>query len=863
MKKTKRIAAMLLTAVMFLLCVTSCAPKLSPTVTPSDEPVPSDEPNKKTDAVLSDYVIIYPEETDIDGTEMKQRAVELSLDIVNIAQVKCRVRSDKIDENEGFTENVYEILVGRTNRSETKTVLDDLTEFSYAIRMVNNKIVLIGINDKATVMAIEKFKNVYLTDLSLLNENLNVFETYVPDPTEIIPSDNSTGETKSRLVNTKYPTDDIVIADIIPTEMGYAVDPTGMSDSTQGIQKALDDCYKNGGGTVFLPVGTYAVSDVITIPPYVTLRGDWQDPDDGTEYGTIISVWTESANKEEAGLFSLGGSGGVVGLTVYYPHQSLDKVIPYPFAFYSNGQGDNYMLSTIKNITVINGFRGIGCCVTESNAHEQLTVENFKGTFLYCGAEVYNQADVGTWQNVVINNKYWKEASSNAGMVAADAAKLDEYTKSRAVGLILGDLEWTEFESLKVEGYKIGIEIVSGKRIQFAGSLYDIEITDCGQGLVIHALDSRWGMVIARSTIENGIYNETDGVVKLCDVKTTGESEGEIVIDNKSLSSYEVDYKISYKKPSSNFYLAELPKKNAEDISAALQKILDTAGKTGGVVYLPAGTYRIENPITVPAGVELRGASSVATREQGSNSLGTVLMCYYGDDAFYDAKTDAALITLNGDWAGLNGIRIIYPENGVYDEDLNTTFTVRGNGVGVYAVNCMIAGSAYGVDFSGCDEHFIKKVTTCCYYNAFLLGGKNGILSGCLQNGTALCRTGASGLKNWLLESNIFTDLFDPVLRKYCNYIIVENATNQLIYNTFCYGCAVFAVNNDSENTLLVNIGSDNIGSVQLIANSGSLAEINAMRYNGESYQNNGASIELYNRLTINEKEESTVIENK
>ena len=43
--------------------------------------------------------------------------------------------------------------------------------------------------------------------------------------------------------------------------------------------------------TVYLPAGVYAVSGKIQIPPYVTLRGDWQDPDTGGDgCGTVIFV---------------------------------------------------------------------------------------------------------------------------------------------------------------------------------------------------------------------------------------------------------------------------------------------------------------------------------------------------------------------------------------------------------------------------------------------------------------------------------------------------------------------------------------------------------------------------------------------
>ena len=769
----------------------------------------------------------------------------------------------------------YEICVGKTNRPESKAALETLEEYSWLVRIDGRKIVIVGSNDKATVMAAQAFIDTYITGDGVISESLSLSGSYTPLPTDIIPTDRSKGTVNPVVVTTKYPTEDVVIADIDVVREGYAVDPTGMSDSTKGIQKALNDVSKAGGGTVWLPAGIYVISDTINIPAFVTLRGDWQNPDEGNEYGTIISVWTESkdsyaAGKEVSeGIFMLGGSGGVIGLTVYYPHQSLTDVKPYPFTFYTNGSGVNYMLSTVKNVTIINGYRGIGACCTPSGAHEQLTVENVKGTFLYCGTEVYNQADVGTWQDVTISPKYWQNALESVTITALaqveqPAAKdIATYIKANAIGLKLGDLEWTEFESLKVDGYKIGIEIVQGKRIQFAGSLYDTEILNCTQGLVVHDLDPRWGMVIARSTIENGIFNETGGLVKLCDVKTTGELQGEISTTNndEDLSDFAVNYTASYKKPAANLVVYNATDKTA-DCTAEIQALLTEMGQTGGVVYIPAGHYRLDGMLTVPAGVELRGASSVATRDQGGRSDGTVFECFYGDDDG-NGVNDPAFITLNGDYAGLNGIRIIYPENSNLNPNLDTTYTVRGNGKGVYIVNCAISASAYGVDFRNCDEHFIKKVTTCCYYNTFIVGGKGGVLSGCLQNGTVIYRTSGNGLQNWpTVEGQIWAELFDPITRQSNLYIIVDGATDQLIYNTFIYGCANMVVNRNSEGTLAVNIGSDNIGSnaAQLVMESGSMVVINSMRYNGTSIEYVEGDFEVYNRITINKKGELTYI---
>ncbi len=781
------------------------------------------------------------------------------------------------DPNPDEIAALYEICVGDTNRPESKQVLETLEEYTWAIRVVGNKIIIAGADSKAVGFAAQAFIDTYIKGNGVVSESLAADGSYTPDPTDIVLEDKSNGKVNPTIIQTKYPTEDVVIAEIDVVKDGYAVDPTGKGDSTKGIQKALNDVSKAGGGTVWLPAGTYVISDTITIPAFVTLRGDWQDPDTGNEYGTIICVWNESgdayaADKEVSeGIFMLGGSGGVVGLTVYYPHQSLTDVKPYPFTFYTNGSGTNYMLSTVKNVTVINGYRGIGACCTPAGAHEQLTVENFKGTFLYCGTEVYNQADVGTWQDVTISPKYWQNAlSANVINVlsratAPTADEVAKYTLENAVGLKLGDLEWTEFESLKVDGYMIGIEIVQGKRIQFAGSLYDTQILGCGKGLVVKDLDPRWGMVIARSTIENGIYNATNGAVKLCGSKVTGDMQGQIMATfiEDDLSDFEVDYLASYRKPTNlQLFVLEVTSKTA-DCSAAIQALLDQAGQAGGgIVYIPAGHYRLDNPLTVPAGVELRGASSVAGRDQGGLSAGTVFECYYGDDD-HNGVNDQAFITLAGEYAGLNGIRIIYPENSNLNPNLNTTYTVRGTAKGVYIVNCAISASAYGVDFRGCDEHFIKKVTTCCYYNTFAVGGKGGIVAGCLQNGTVIYRTSASGLVNWpTSEGEIWAQLFDPITRLENQYIIVEGATDQLIYNTFIYGCANMIVNRDSTGTLAVNIGSDNIGSnaAQILMESGSMVVINSMRYNGRSFDYIDGELELYNRITINDKNEVTKV---
>lgn len=691
------------------------------------------------------------------------------------------------------------------------------------------------------------------------------------DPRGKTLESTATGERNPKMVKTLFETQDVVVADYIPTEMGYAVDSTGMTDSTAGIQQALEDCYVSGGGTVYLPAGNYAISDTIYIPPFVTLRGDWQDPDaesfDGN-YGTIISVWMEPEDKEAAGAFRIGGSAGVMGMTVYYPLQTIESIKPYPYTFFVNPKGSDYMLQTICNVTIINGYRGIGTAYEV--AHEQLKINNVKGTFLKCGMFLTNSADVGTVKNVTISNDYWKNANADC-MNAVPRDVIDDYTKEYTIGMKLGDLEWTDFNKVSIDGCAIGIQTVKGARFEASLSMYEVCITNCRQGVLQDAANERWGNVISKSYIEGGIENNSLGKLKLCDVEVVGDmidNTGGGFIDDKEsdLGDFKIDYDTSYVKPAQHVVVAELPEGIFTDAGSNLQTVVEqVAEEGGGVVYVPSGIYRFRTAVTVPAGVEIRGCSSVATRDQRNCSLGTIFLCYYGDDE-RNGPEDQAFITLAGENAGLNGVRIIYPENGAKAENLNTTYAVRGTAKGVYVVNSSIVAAAYGVDMRGCDNHYISSVMTTCYYNAFYLGGKGGVLTESLQNGTVLCRTDSvPGVIDWVSEPEIFELLFDTVLRPECYYIKLEHATEQVIYNTFAYGVNAFLTCIDSENTLAVNIGTDNLhdDAPQIVIDGGSFVGINVLRYNGYSYELTEGAMELYNRIAVDEVGERTVKKNK
>jgi len=110
----------------------------------------------------------------------------------------------------------------------------------------------------------------------------------------------------SQIINPQFPTDDVVVIDY--NVLDYGADPNSVNDSTRAIQRAIDDCYQTGGGTVWLPAGTYKVSSTLYVRAFVTLRGDWRDPDSGSgSYGTVIRAELASSETGPV-LFEISGS---------------------------------------------------------------------------------------------------------------------------------------------------------------------------------------------------------------------------------------------------------------------------------------------------------------------------------------------------------------------------------------------------------------------------------------------------------------------------------------------------------------------------------------------------------------------------
>lgn len=178
-----------------------------------------------------------------------------------------------------------------------------------------------------------------------------------------------------------------------------------------------------------------------------------------------------------------------------------------------------------------------------------------------------------------------------------------------------------------------------------------------------------------------------------------------------------------------NVYLAEnygIVGDGITDCTAALQSAIDAAAAGGGgIVYLPAGKYKVLGVINLKSNVELHGAFDSSHHSSGA---ATVLQVY----ASRGNENGTSFITLQAN-AGVNGIDFFYPEQLVWNI-ASYPYTVQSRGEGTYLINSTFINSYKGADFGtyNSDKHYISGIGGCCISVGLFVG--NSPTYGTVQN---------------------------------------------------------------------------------------------------------------------------------
>ena len=604
------------------------------------------------------------------------------------------------------------------------------------------------------------------------------------------------------ILEQKYPLGDVCVVAVDLRD--FDADPTGVRDSAPALQAAIDASRALGGGTVYIPEGTYRLEQPITLHTAVTLRGEWVSPEDATadlHLGTVLQLFVGKNDPDGTPAITMKACSGIQCMTMFYPEQRYDAPVPYSPAVRQDGVDS----ITLENVTMINPWRGVQC---GPDANELHFLHNVYITPMNVGFFMDMTTDIGRMQNLNIKPDYYARYLPDTDLDA-----LRSYMLSSATGVFMARSDWEYGYEIHVEWCHIGFLITSftnsGPNTQLSGlrmyncdigfhlidvNPYGVALSDseiiCDRPLTAAIVgDTRFKTVMQvngcelRGPYAHMVDQNGKGQISFVNATLSGWREAAVTATAGGLTFMQCDFSDSSvhfdlkdgiggvqvlgctfggEQPTilcetdtakSNLQFSDAPLNLAvasrgghlpcttstlpgssrlfsvtdfgaiadgnTDNTAAFAAALAAAGEGGGVVYVPAGLYRLDGTLTVPAGVQLRGVFAVPCHTLGG---GSVLMTYGGKGE----EDGTPFISLESG-AGLFGLSLYYPEQSELTP-VPYPYCVRSLGKNCYIINTVLVNPWQGVDFGThpSDGHYISYISGAPIKNGIFCGNNSG-----------------------------------------------------------------------------------------------------------------------------------------
>ena len=291
-----------------------------------------------------------------------------------------------------------------------------------------------------------------------------------------------------QIIQTKYPTPDHVIAGF--NVMDFGADPTAKSDSTKAFQAALNAMRAAGGGTVFAPEGRYVFKGNLNIPVSVTLRGEWREPTakEPAVKGTLLMPLAGRNSLHGEPFITVDFCAGVKDLNIWYPRQSAENPVPYPFCLIQKG-GNN---ATFENLTLVNPYQGI---LIGPGANELHLVRNVFGTPLKKGIQYDSTTDIGRLEKIRFSPRWWIRSG------LPKSPRKVEWIKSNGTAIHMLRSDWEYVADVEIDGYERGYLISEGVRGAANAQFYHLIIRDCETAMEVEKTNP-FGMVFTECLFE-------------------------------------------------------------------------------------------------------------------------------------------------------------------------------------------------------------------------------------------------------------------------------------------------------------------------------------------------------------------------
>lgn len=249
----------------------------------------------------------------------------------------------------------------------------------------------------------------------------------------------------------------------------------GVTDDTSAFQRALDDAYKAGGGTVYASPGRYLLRGTLSVPDGVTLRGSFGCVPSHTgirdrgqakpgDDGTALLVTAGRGSEDGPPFLTLNSNSCLAGLTIYYPEQIADGTpVPYPWTIAMRGKNP-----AVLDVELLNPYQGI-----DASKNERHNIRNITGQPLRRGIWVDAIYDIGRIENVHFN-PWW--SSHGAAF---------RWQTENGEAFLFGRADWEYVFNTFCFGYRVGYKFVHTETGECNGNFLGIGADDCNRAVLV------------------------------------------------------------------------------------------------------------------------------------------------------------------------------------------------------------------------------------------------------------------------------------------------------------------------------------------------------------------------------------------
>jgi len=300
------------------------------------------------------------------------------------------------------------------------------------------------------------------------------------------------------------------------------------TDNTSAFQHALDAAGKAGGGTVYVPAGSYRFHENLRVPSGVEMRGAFDVPHHTISWGSTLMPTAGRGLEQGLPFICLEPNSGARGLTFWYPDQKADDIVPYPWTIRSLGPS-----CWLIDVTTANSYQFVDFGSYPSKGS---LLRFVSGSPLRRGIWVSKgNAEV---DDGMFNEHYWirrpgRAPSFSNGNERAACDTLMDYTKANLDAFIFGDCPQTQQVDNFVFGCKHGLLFVADNGRASAGIVINHGSDGSTEGLHVDAAAPAGLQLINAELCNDGIHSQTaldiaptmTGSVNIFNGETWGRSD--------------------------------------------------------------------------------------------------------------------------------------------------------------------------------------------------------------------------------------------------------------------------------------------------------------------------------------------------